>query len=58
MNKLEEAVKDWLTLPIQHPGYDPILNDYLEKKGIKATEKQMAEAIDRVTDDLKKGEPK
>lgn len=58
MSKLEEAVKEWLTLPIQHPGYNPILNEYLEKKRIKATEEQMAEAIDKVTEDLKKEKTK
>ena len=56
-NELEDAVREWLTLPMQHADYNPILNEYLEKRGIKATVEEMVEAIDKVTEDLKKGNP-
>lgn len=55
---LEEAVKEWLTLPMQHPDYNPILNDYLEKKGIEATEEEMEKAVDKVTQELNKEKAK
>jgi hypothetical protein len=47
---LKDAVKEWLTLPQQHRDYKLCLNDYLEKKGIKATEKEMEKMIEKVTD--------
>lgn len=58
MSKLENAVKDWLTLSMQHPDYKLILNEYLEKKGIKATEEEMEKAIDKATQELNKEKAK
>jgi len=49
MTKLEEAVGEWLTLSMQHPDYKLNLNEYLEKKKIKATEEEMEKAVDKVT---------
>ena len=50
MRKLEQAVWQWLSLPIQHPDYNLELHEYLEKKKVKATEKEIAQAVDIVTD--------
>lgn len=58
MSKLEQAVKDWLTLPTQHSDYKLNLNEYLEKKGIEVTEEEMESAVDKVTEEAKRGEKK
>jgi len=49
MTKLEQAVKDWLTLPMQHLDYKLNLNEYLEKKKIKATEEEMESAVEKMS---------
>lgn len=49
MNKLENAVKDWLTLPMQHPDYKLCLNEFLDKKRIKATDEEIEEAVETVS---------
>lgn len=54
MNKLYDAVKEWLILPVQHPDYKFCLNEFLEKKGIKATEEEMEKMIEKVTEEAMK----
>ena len=50
MTKLQQVVWKWMVLPQQHPDYNLELHEYLEKKKVKATEKEIAQAVDIVTD--------